>query len=86
MALVPVTQPGRNNMDANQYYLRHIMAAWIASEEIKGPTMRMDDGSVPTDRLRRQFTPLIENAYCIADLMIELGEKRVTDGLWKPGF
>ena len=73
-------------MDANKYYVRHIMAAWIASEEIKGPNMRMDDAYSQSDRLRRQFTPLIENAYCIADLMLELGDKRVADGVCKPGF
>lgn len=74
------------DMDINKYYTRHIMAAWIASEEIRGPSMRMDDGTVPTDRLRRQFTPVIENAYCIADLMLELGEKRQAEGQWKPNM
>ena len=73
-------------MDINKYYTRHIMAAWIASEEIKGPNMRMDDSGAANDRLRRQYTPLIENAYCVADLMLELGEKRQAEGLWKPNM
>ena len=61
----------------DNYWLRHVMAAYIASEEIKGHSTRPDDPTMADDRLRRQFSAVIENAYCIADLMIEIGDKRL---------
>ncbi len=64
----------------NTYWLRHVMAAYIASEEIKGHSTRPDDPTMADDRLRRQFSAVIENAYCIADLMLEIGDKRLMGG------
>lgn len=59
------------------YSMRHIMAAIIVSEELKVPNMRHGDGYLSDDRMRKQFTALIENTYCIAELMIEIGDKRI---------
>lgn len=64
----------------DNYWLRHVMAAYIASEEIKGHSTRPDDPAMADERLRRQFSAVIENAYCIADLMIEIGDKRLMGG------
>ena len=59
------------------YSMRHIMAAIIVSEELKVPNMRQGDPYLSDDRMRKQFTALIENTYCIAELMIEIGDKRL---------
>lgn len=64
----------------SEYWLRHIMAAYIASEEIKGPSMRVNDGPDADEKLRRQFTPIIENTYCLVETMIEIGDRRLATG------
>ncbi|MBA3858075.1 MAG: hypothetical protein C0507_14315 [Cyanobacteria bacterium PR.3.49] len=64
----------------NEYWLRHVMAAIIVSEELKVPNMRQGDAYLADDRMRKQFTALIENTYCIADLMIEIGDRRLATG------
>ncbi|HNB22768.1 MAG TPA: hypothetical protein PKZ32_10130 [Candidatus Melainabacteria bacterium] len=61
------------------YAMRHIMAAIIVSEELKVPNMRHGDAFLSDDRMRKQFTALIENTYCIAELMIEIGDKRIME-------
>jgi len=58
-----------------EYWLRHMMAVYMASEEIKGPSMRTDD-QFPDERLRRQFSPLIENTYCLVETMLQVGDQR----------
>lgn len=64
----------------NEYWLRHVMAAIIVSEELKVPNMRQGDSYMADDRMRKQFTALIENSYCIAELMIEIGDRRLATG------
>ena len=64
----------------NEYWLRHVMAAIIVSEELKVPNMRQGDNYLADDRMRKQFTALIENTYCIADLMIDIGDRRLATG------
>lgn len=60
----------------SDYWLRHFMAAYIASEEIKGHSTRLEDPVLADDRIRRQYSAIIENSYCIVDLMLEIGNKR----------
>ncbi len=64
----------------SDYWLRHLMAAYIASEEIKGHSMRSEDSAAADERIRRQFTPIVENSYAIVDLMIEVGDRRLSTG------
>lgn len=64
-------------MDMDVYSLRHLMAAIIVAEELKVPNMRQGDAWMSDDRMRKQFTALIENTYCIAELMLEIGDRRI---------
>ncbi len=64
-------------MDMDVYSMRHIMAAIIVAEELKVPNMRQGDAWMSDDRMRKQFTALVENTYCIAELMIEIGDRRI---------
>lgn len=58
------------------FALRHLMAAIIVSEELKVPNMRTGEAILADDKLRKQFTALVENTYCIVDLMIEIGDRQ----------
>lgn len=60
----------------DRFALRHLMAAIIVSEELKVGNIRSGDPAYSDDRLRKQFSALIENTYCLVDLMIELGDQR----------
>ncbi len=60
----------------DKYALRHLMAAIIVSEELKVPSIRSGDAFLGHDRLKKQFTVLLENTYYITDLMLELGDQR----------
>lgn len=53
--------------------LRNLMAAIILQEELRVPFLRGNDVVLADDRMRKQFRPMIENAYCIVDLMLEVG-------------
>lgn len=53
--------------------MRNIMAAIIIQEELRVPFLRGNDMVLTNDRMRKQFRPMIENAYCIVDLMLEVG-------------
>ena len=65
----------------DKYSLRHLMAAIIVSEELKVPNIRQGDAWLADDRLRKQFTALLQNTYCITDLMLELGDLRYQEEL-----
>ncbi|HEY9785843.1 MAG TPA: hypothetical protein V6D17_10610 [Candidatus Obscuribacterales bacterium] len=56
--------------------VRHIMAAILVQEELRVPVSRGTEPVLADERLRKQFRPLIENTYCIVDLMMEIGEGR----------
>lgn len=56
--------------------LRHFMASIIVAEELRVPNMRQADKYLSDDKMRKQFTGLLENTYCIVDLMIEIGDRR----------
>lgn len=60
----------------DRYALRHLLAAIIVSEELKVPNQRLGENYIMDDKLRKQFSSLIENTYCIVDLMIEIGDSR----------
>ena len=53
--------------------LRHIMATLLLQDELKVPFQRGSDDASSDDRIRKQFRPLVENAYCVVDLMLEVG-------------
>ncbi|MBC7999789.1 MAG: hypothetical protein IAF58_17680 [Leptolyngbya sp.] len=54
--------------------VRHLMAAIVISEELKVPNQRGGDPYMADDRMRKQFSQLVQNTYTVVDLMIELGE------------
>ncbi len=54
--------------------VRHLMAAIVISEELKVPNQRGGDAYMADDRMRKQFSQLVQNTYTVVDLMIELGE------------
>jgi hypothetical protein len=57
--------------------LRHIMAAIIVADELKVPSIRAGDPFLSDERLHKQFTGMVHNAYCVVDLMLEVGESRL---------
>lgn len=60
----------------DKFALRHIMAAIIVGDELKLPNQRVGDAISIEDKLRKQFSALVENTYTIVDLMIEIGDQK----------
>lgn len=65
---------GQGDQKLDKYMMRHLMAAIIVSDELKVPNQRGGDQWMADDRMRKQFTQLIQNTYSVVDLMIEFGD------------
>lgn len=59
----------------DRYALRHLMAAIIVCDELKVPNQRLGELIVADEKLRKQFSAIVENTYTIVDLMLELGDQ-----------
>lgn len=63
----------------DKYSLRHLMTAIIVGEELRVPSINSADRHLDAHMLRTQFTPMLENAYYLADLMLEIGDRSYDD-------
>lgn len=63
----------------DKYSLRHLMASIIVGEELRVPSINSADRHLDAHMLRTQFTPMLENAYFLADLMLEIGDRSLED-------
>ena len=65
----------------DRYSLRHVMAAIIVGEELRVPNITPSPDPYLNEKLlRNQFSALVENAYFITDLMLEIGDNKSLNG------